>query len=557
MKRLYILIFLMLFFSFFGNSVNNLPQSQVLSRSVDLYCYNCSICMSPYRYYGREWFPRFYFWKNVWIAGSDNVGTLYFHELPGPEEDEYGPPLLVYKSNGQPDPPYAARFLPAGQYLLLIDGECFHAYNKRCTDVIYFYVDDGTGPKKMSVDFETDKKEYGREDTSVLFSLQVTDQETGEYIEVDSIAGTITLPDATEKTVETEDWSWNGEDKQYEYYWNFTNDEGEFSDPEEGFYSADMTVEKSFYQHVMTSVTFGVCYHVEIDLEFNKDILEYTIGELVEMTVCVTDEDGSPVDAGLESVLYLPDGSSIDLEWAHVSAGVYVTTHVPQQEGAYFIEVGVKEDINCYLEEAFDVFYVRDCIEAVADLEIGDAILHEPVTFVLTVTDSNGNPLSGGEVKSLLYLPDGSSITLVWTDQKDGTYTAGYTPSLLGLHSLCGYIIIVDETGCYRAFLNGNFYVSEKKLPDLVIRNEDITVSPEPKKWDTVTISVTVHNEGDADAQDFWVLISIDYQKVYRHVEFLAAGESMTIEFRWKFKYSGDYIIQAIADVTLPRGEIA
>lgn len=86
------------------------------------------------------------------------------------------------------------------------------------------------------------KKEYGRENTCTKFSLQVTDDETSEYFKMDSISGTILLFDSTEKTLTTEDWSWNYEEELYEYSRDFTNDEGEFSDHGEGFYSADMTV---------------------------------------------------------------------------------------------------------------------------------------------------------------------------------------------------------------------------------------------------------------------------------------------------------------------------
>ena len=548
MKHSFVLVFL-IFTVFLAEPAGNLPQPQGLSKPVDLYCYNCWICMNPYKYYGRDWYPRFYFWEDVWIAGSDNVGTLFFYELPGPEDDFYGPPLLVYKSRGSPDSPEMARFLPAGQYLLLIDGECFHAYRKRCTDVIYFYLDDGAGPKRMSVDLKTDKKEYGREDTCAKFSLQVIDDETGEYIKVDNISGTILLFDSTEKTVTTEDWSWNNEEELYEYFWDFTNDEGEFSDPEEGFYSADMTVEKSFYQHVTASVTFGVCYHVEIVLDFNKDILEFSVGEPVEMMVCVTDEDGSPVDIGLESELILPDGSSITLVWAQINPGVYTTNYVPEQEGVHSITVGVKEDVTCYLEEAFGKFCVRDCLEAVVDIEIGNTVIDESVEFVLTFTDSNGNLLPGGETNLILYLPDGSTTTVTWIDQGDGTYTGEYTPSSLGWYQLRGYIIFSDGTDCYRGFFDEPFEVTEKKLPDLLIRNEDITISPEPQLNAIVTISVTVWNVGEADAECFWFIILINDVIVYREpVGFLAAGQSVTITYEWTVLYSDSYIIQAVAD---------
>jgi hypothetical protein len=336
------------------------------------------------------------------------------------------------------------------------------------------------------------------------------------------------------------------------YCWNFTNDAGECADPKEGFYSAGMYIKKKYYQDTTAGCDFAVCFHVELDLDFDKVVPEYALGEPVEMTAHARDENGEPVNATVKSVLQLPDGSvTTDLEWILTAPGTYSASYIPELEGEYRIGIRVEEDIKCYLEEASGTFYVG-CDEAVVHLEIGDTVVDEPVEFVLTVTDENGNPLPGGEIESVLCLPDDSSRSLFWTDQKDGTYTAEYTSSVLGWHQLCGSVIVIDETGCYKGRFEGSFTVTEKKLPDLVIRNEDITVTPVPHEWDTVTISVTVHNEGEADAESFWVLILIDDENVYHVVDSLAAGEHITIEIKWRFKYSGDYIIQAIADVDPP-----
>jgi hypothetical protein len=400
----------------------------------------------------------------------------------------------------------------------------------------------------MQQPYKSDKPKYGRKDATAVLTVQVTD-ESGAYIKVDSISGVIILPDNTQKTVDPKDWSWNSD--LYEYSWDFTNDEGVCADPKEGTYTAEVYVKKKYYEDVKAVTSFGVCYHVAIDLAFDKNPPDYTIGESVAMTMYIADENGNSLSADIKSVLLLPDSTVItDQEWTQTDPGTYVTSYLPQQEGVYHITIEVTEDIKCYLEEALGTFHVRTCDEALALLTIDDAVFHEPVELVLSVTDGNGNLLPGGDVISFLYLPGGSRIPLSWTDQKDGTYKTVYTPSVFGLHTVCGYVIVPHGSNCSKGFFDGYFNVSEtKKLPDLVIRNEDIIITPEPQLKETVTISVTVWNIGTADAEEFYVVILINDKIVYHtFIEVLAAGDSITIECEWTFLHSGGYIIQAIAD---------
>jgi hypothetical protein len=307
-------------------------------------------------------------------------------------------------------------------------------------------------------------------------------------------------------------------------------------------------VKKKYYQDVTAQTDFSVCYHVEIDLDFDKEPPEYFVGEPVEMTVHMKDEEGLPVNGCVESLMILPDGVVVtDVEWSKVDDGLYIATYVPEQEGLHNITVGVKDDIKCYLEEASGSFHVG-CEDAVVTLEIGNAVIDEPVHFLLTVTDEEGNPLTGAEIESELCNPDDSCISLSWTDQKDGTYTAEYTPSLLGWHQLCGTFIIIDDS-CYKGFFEGVFTVFESMLPDLLIRDEDIRVEPDPHVGEEVTIYVTVWNIGKGDAGEFYVLVLINSIKLEsKLVEGLAAHKSITLAFKWKVMYSGEYVVRAIAD---------
>jgi hypothetical protein len=507
------------------------------------------------------WYPEVTVWRYpLWVFGvstdDERGGVLHFREYPDHPCSQHcfeDLPILYtaeviyvpfYGEHDYTPDEVPLTYIPPGKYV--VTSPSFHIYYN---DKYWYFRDDGTGPQKMSAHLETDKTEYGREDPAATLSLQVIDKSTGAAIQVDSISGTITLPDATTKTVKTEDWSWNDEETSYVYCWNFANDAGECADPKEGFYSAGMYIKKKYYQDTTAGCDFAVCYHIELDLDFDKDPPEYALGEPVEMTVLARDENGEPVNATVKSVVQLPDGLMItDLEWILTAPGTYRASYIPELEGEYQIAIRLEEDIKCYLEEASGTFYVG-CDDADIHLEIGDAVIDEPVEFVLTVTDCDGNPLPGGEIESVLCLPDGSSLSLCWTDQNDGTYTAEYTPSVLGWHQLCGTVIIIDETGCYKGFFEGSFTVTEKKLPDLIIRNEDITVTPDPQIGEDVLISVTVWNMGEADAGEFYVLVLINGEKfASKLVETLAAHESITLTFEWKVKYTGKYVITAIAD---------
>jgi hypothetical protein len=347
-----------------------------------------------------------------------------------------------------------------------------------------------------------------------------------------------------------EDWLWNDIKKWYEYKWDFTNDLKEYSDPKEGVYTAQVYIKKQYYQDIQVETEFGVCYHVEIDLEFDKDIPEYSIAEPVEMIVHISDDTTPLENATIFGTVDLPDGTEkTDVTWTESEPGVYIATYIPEQEGTYTVTVKAEKNTVCYLEEASNTFYVRDCEKAIAYLDIGESILDEPTQIVLTVLDEQGNPLSNGTIKSILYLSDGSTITLTWIDNNDGTYTTVYTPTELGEHFFRGFALVSTDEVCFSIEFGGYFDTEWKRWPDLVILNDDIDIFPEPELGAAVTISVTVTNYGAIAAENFFVILVINGQvESVFHVDILEAKESITIEFTWEVLYSGGYVIQVIAD---------
>jgi hypothetical protein len=372
MKGFYLIFFVIAAVALFC-SVETLPSDSLgrtsIYQPVNWYVQETPGCSYGYQCRYGTWVPQITLNTPVWVFGITNQdqcgGVMNFRNYPDypcqQSCSEYIPVSYMCEVTYVPfdggeylpeDVPVT--YVPAGQYVVTSPSFSMH-YNMR----LWFFFDDGNGPKEMSVHLQTDNHQYGQEE-SVQVVLQVRDEDTGEYLQVDSISGVITLPDGTQKTV-TEDWSWNDEESHYQYVWDFANDAGECSNPKEGNYTAGVYVKKKYYKDMRANSSFDVCFHVEINLEFDKDPPEYVVEEEVEITVYIRDENEEPIHSGAESILILPDGSQItDLEWTLADEGTYTTIYTPQQEGEYTITVGPKEDVKCCLEEASGTFYVGD-----------------------------------------------------------------------------------------------------------------------------------------------------------------------------------------------------
>jgi hypothetical protein len=266
----------------------------------------------------------------------------------------------------------------------------------------------------------------------------------------------------------------------------------------------------------------------------------------VEVTVTILDESRETVTGDLSIELIQPDGQLAEVGWVHANE-VYTLSFQPTQEGLHSLTVALKDDATCHLEEAHAHFLVSECEEALIDLTLTESIVNEVITAELVITDPQGNSLPGIEIESELYTPEGS-LTLSWTESGDGVYSAEFTPTETGFYQICGYFY-TPAGSCYKGFFEAACTVMEKRMADLLIRNEDISVDPEPELGDTVTISVTVHNVGNKDAEDFWVVILINDWVVYwEFFPVLPAGASYTLEYEWQVIHSGAHIIQAFAD---------
>jgi hypothetical protein len=568
-KKSYAFLFLILIAALASShNVESLPYSTPRKLSIYMpehwHVHECEECPSGYMCRYGQWVPSVYIYKYpIWVFGISNEqqigGILNFRPYPGydcPEACTEDIPVLytaevVYVQPWNPDfniEDVPLTYIPPGRYV--VTSPSFLVGD----DTLWYFPDDGTGAHHMSATLESDNVKYGREDETAVLQLQVMDDLTETYIQVDSVFGSITLPDGTEKTLKREDWSdewvWNEEEECYEYAWDFTNDKGECADPKEGVYKANVYVKKKYYQDTTATTAFSVCYHCEIALVFDKDPPEYSIGEPVGMTVTATDENGEPISTGIDSVLVLPDDTEIpDLIWNEITPGEYSAVYTPEEEGTHTITVTITEGFVCYVEEASGEFEVTPCQKAWATLDIEGIAVDERVTFTLTVTDDGGLPLSDAVIESDVQVLNYDPISLTWTETEEGVYEAEFTPSELGLYKIKGIVTAFGENVCFSGSFSKDFVISERNLPDLVIRNEDIVIEPEPLLGDTVVISVTVWNFGKKEAEDFWVIILIDDVVKYKeHVAILKPDESVTIEYEWLIVYSGSFVIQAIAD---------
>jgi hypothetical protein len=291
MKRYFLLFILVVIavFSVLPDTVETVPKPKPRYARPFLPAHWFSIetegCPCGYMCYYNMWIPKFEVGPpGLWVFGvtpwEQQGGTLHFRQYPDRDCTQHCfdcPPILYtadviyirYYGGEYPDiapEDVHLTYIPPGKYVLT--SQNFTLYHNA---KIWWFADDGTGPKGMSAHLETDKPVYEGGEMVHLF-LQVTDQDTGEPIQVDSITGDIVLPDETRKTIITDMWAWNSAEEQYEYTYNLKNDAGTYSNPQEGMYSASVTVEKAFYQNAGASCEFEVKEEKEgeFDCQFSE-----------------------------------------------------------------------------------------------------------------------------------------------------------------------------------------------------------------------------------------------------------------------------------------------
>lgn len=293
--------------------------------------------------------------RGAWVFGVSNHeekgGILHFREYPDTECIEHcvGCTPVLYEAevifvNYYEDPYFVPQalsltYVPPGKYL--VTSPSFHMSNN--VRIWYFY-DDGTGPV-MDACLETEDEFYELP-TSTQVVLYVTDQFTGKRIQVDTITGTVTLPDETEEEIPPGMWTWNQEEEQYECDWHTI--------PMEGRYYISVTAKKALYNDAEASTTFEVCYGGCITLLFDRNPPVYEENETVHMTATATDDSGNPVSGGISGTVTCGNISH-DLEWEEVSPGIYEASYTPTIAGTYHVEIHpFDQEGVCYVPQTFE-----------------------------------------------------------------------------------------------------------------------------------------------------------------------------------------------------------
>jgi hypothetical protein len=293
--------------------------------------------------------------RGVWVFGVSNHeekgGILHFREYPDTEcvEPCVGCTPVLYEAKVIYVPYYedpffvpqalSLAYIPPGKYL--VTSPSFHMSNN--VRIWYFY-DDGTGPV-MDAHLETEDEFYELP-TLTQVVLYVTDQFTGKRIQVDTITGTVTLPDETEEEIPPGMWTWNQEEEQYECDWHTI--------PMEGRYYISVTAKKALYNDAEASTNFEVCYGGCITLLFDRNPPVYEENETVHMTATATDESGNLVSGGISGMV-TREGYSDDLEWEEVSPGIYEASYTPRIAGTYQVEIHpFDQEGVCYVPQTFE-----------------------------------------------------------------------------------------------------------------------------------------------------------------------------------------------------------
>ncbi|MBU7043239.1 MAG: hypothetical protein HXS47_06570, partial [Theionarchaea archaeon] len=203
-----------------------------------------NFCPQGYQCYSGVWVPQVNVYRDMWVFGVSNNeqkgGILHFRNLPTypctthcvenlPISHKAEVICVPYTGGDYSFENVPITFIPRGNYVVTSPSFFMH-YNMK----LWIFLDDGTGPQKMSAVLEADSEIYGQ--NTVFLSLKVTDIQTGEKIPVDTISGEIILPDQTVKSLITEMWNWNSDEFHYEYIFDLKNDLNEYSNPKEGIY---------------------------------------------------------------------------------------------------------------------------------------------------------------------------------------------------------------------------------------------------------------------------------------------------------------------------------
>jgi hypothetical protein len=217
-----------------------------------------------------------------------------------------------------------------------------------------------------------------------------------------------------------------------------------------------------------------------------------------------------------------------------------VLLHAYAVAGNYSAYVTVKDDLGAGNSSIAQISVVRPIIPTLAVTNPLEGQLVNTTTLVVTFTVADYTiTQTGGHIHYQL----DSAGEVMWFSTAPFNIT-GLTE---GSHVLKVYLANANHTRLPNpeSYVIVNFTVGNlPQFPDLSISSTDIKLKPSsPKDGDSVTLSVTVHNTGTADAGAFTVRFFVDGTALPdQDVVILAKGGSKVVEAKWKAK-SGSHNI--------------
>nr|QNO52690.1 hypothetical protein PKPCIMEP_00010 [Methanosarcinales archaeon ANME-1 ERB6] len=177
--------------------------------------------------------------------------------------------------------------------------------------------------------------------------------------------------------------------------------------------------------------------------------------------------------------------------------------------------------------------------------------LDKPVTITVTVKNQGNRAAGASTVKYYIdNLPIDSDSILSLNSVSTSTQTFSWTPTICGYHNIKAVadannnVQECDETN------NEKQKSVHVRSPDLIIQS--LTWAPKaPKKGDSITSTVTIKNQGDADADSSHVRLfirNIEVDPASASVGPIAAGSTVSKTFTWTADSCAKTAVSVIAD---------
>ena len=294
---------------------------------------------------------------------------------------------------------------------------------------------------------------------------------------------------------------------------------------------ADLATTDNLFSPVLNSITVNYLVNRPPAISLPASLQGF-VGTAVNITASASD----------------PDGDMLSVRWTQFSGSDLsingttgaTLTFIPAKPGLYTLSATANDGFNDSPPATVDLTVTAIPVPTLTVTAPTQGQLVNTTTLVVTFTVANyAITQTGGHIHYQL----DSAGEVMWFSTAPFNLT-GLTE---GNHVLKVYLASANHTRLPNpeSYVTVNFTVGNlPQLPDLSIAASDLKLTPSnPKDGDSVTLSVTVHNTGTADAGAFTVRFFVDGTALPdQDVVLLSKGGSKVVEAKWKAK-SGSHNI--------------